>query len=93
MSGLREGTSASAPIDLDVLHFVYMSQTLTIRLTRRLAEWLERTAAQTGQSQGQIVREQLEKAKAGGAGRPFMRLGGAVKGPRDLSARKGFSRS
>jgi hypothetical protein len=70
-----------------------MGQTITVRLTRQLSEWLERTAAGTGQSQGQIVREQLEKAKAGGVGRPFMRLAGAVRGPKDLSARKGFSRS
>jgi ribbon-helix-helix CopG family protein len=70
-----------------------MGHTLTIRLTPQLAEWLERTAAGTGQSQGQIVREQLEKAKAAGSGRPFMRLAGAVRGPKDLSARKGFSRS
>lgn len=70
-----------------------MGQTLTIRLTKALATWLERTAAGTGQSQGQIVREQLEKARAGGAGRPFMRLAGTVHGAKDLSSRKGFSRS
>lgn len=70
-----------------------MGQTITVRLTRQLSEWLERTAAGTGQSQGQIVREQLEKAKAGGTGRPFMRLAGTVRGPKDLSRRKGFSRS
>lgn len=70
-----------------------MGQTITIRLTRQLAEWLERTAAGTGQSQGQIVRDQLEKAKAGGSGRPFMRLAGTVRGPKDLSGRKGFSRA
>lgn len=70
-----------------------MGQTLTIRLTRQLAEWLERTASRTGRAQGQIVRDQLEKARIGGAGRPFMRLAGSVRGPKDLSARKGFSRS
>ena len=76
-----------------VLHFSHMGQTLTVRLTRQLAEWLERTAAGTGQSQGQIVREQLERARAAGRGRPFMRLAGTVRGAKDLSARKGFSRS
>lgn len=70
-----------------------MGQTLTIRLPKDLAEWLERTAAGTGQSQGQIVRQQLERARAAGSGRPFLRLAGAVKGPKDLSTRKGFSRS
>ena len=69
-----------------------MGRTLTIRLTRQLAEWLERTAARTGRSQGQIVRDQLEKARTGEA-RPFMRLAGTVRGPKDLSARRGLSRS
>jgi hypothetical protein len=70
-----------------------MGQTLTIRLPKDLAEWLERTAAGTGQSQGQIVRQQLERARAAGSGRPFMRLAGSVRGPKDLSTRKGFSPS
>ena len=68
-----------------------MGQTLTIRLTRALADWLERTAAETGQSQGQIIREQLEKQKTADS-RAFMRLAGIVAGPRDLSTRRGFSR-
>jgi len=68
-----------------------MSHTLTIRLEKDLAEWLEDEAAKTGVSQGRIVREQLEKARAASA-QPFMRLAGSVRGPRDLSTRKGFSR-
>ena len=44
-------------------------------------------------SQGEIVRQQLEKVKAGGEGRPFMHLAGTVHGAKDLSQRKGFSRS
>ncbi len=70
-----------------------MSHTITIRLTKELATWLEDTASSTGVSQGRIVREQLERARAGGTERPFMRLAGSVKGARDLSSRKGFSRS
>lgn len=69
-----------------------MSHTITIRLTNELAEWLEETAARTGISQGQLVREQIEKAKAAAANRAFMRLAGSVRGPRDLSRRKGFSK-
>jgi hypothetical protein len=69
-----------------------MSHTITIRLTDDLAKWLEETAAITGISQGQLVREQIEKAKAASANRTFMRLAGAMRGPRDLSRRKGFSR-
>jgi hypothetical protein len=70
-----------------------MSHTISIRLTRELAEWLERESASTGMSQGRIVRDQLEKARAGGAARPFMRLAGSVRKSPDLSRRKGFSRS
>ena len=77
---------------MNVLHLWQMGNTLTVRLPTALAEWLERTAARTGRSQGEIVRDQLEKAKSADT-RPFMRLAGTIDGPRDLSARKGFSRS
>jgi len=70
-----------------------MGQTLTIRLTRQLSEWLERAAAETGRSQGEIVREQLEQARAGRSSQPFMRLAGRARGPKDLSSRKGFSKA
>ena len=69
-----------------------MGHTLTIRLDRDLAAWLEGESAKTGLSQGKIVREQLEKARAGRAAQPFMRLAGSTRGSRDLSKRKGFSR-
>lgn len=70
-----------------------MGHTLTVRLTAALADWLEQTAAGTGQSQGQIVRDQLDRARAEASGRVFMRLAGTVRGPKDLSSRKGFSRA
>jgi hypothetical protein len=70
-----------------------MSHTFSFRLTSELAAWLEQTAARTGVSQGRIIREQLERAKSGDSVRPFMRLAGSISGPRDLSSRKGFSRS
>jgi hypothetical protein len=70
-----------------------MSQTITIRLTKDLSKWLEKTATRTGMSQGQLIREQLEKARAANANRSFMRLAGSVRGPRNLSQRKGFSKS
>jgi predicted transcriptional regulator len=69
-----------------------MGHTLTIRLDKALAEWLQEEARKTGESQGKIVRDQLERAKAS-SGQSFMRLAGAVRGPKDLSRRKGFSRS
>jgi hypothetical protein len=68
-----------------------MSHTITVRLTKDLAAWLENASERAGVPQGQIVREQLEKAKANSGNRPFMRLAGSVRGPKDLSQRKGFS--
>jgi Ribbon-helix-helix protein, copG family len=68
-----------------------MGHTLTVRLHKDLAEWLEDEAAKTGVSQGQIVRDQLEKARST-ARQPFMRFAGSVQGARNLSARKGFSK-
>ncbi len=70
-----------------------MGHTITVRLDSDLAEWLERESRRTGVSQGKIVRDQLEKAKAGASTQAFMRLAGIVRGgPADVSARKGFSR-
>jgi hypothetical protein len=78
----------------DVLQFWRMSHTITVRLTKDLADWLEHTAEATGVSQGRLIREQLEKAKANSSSsKPFMKLAGIIKGSRDLSKRKGFSRS
>ncbi|MCI0401688.1 MAG: ribbon-helix-helix domain-containing protein [Gammaproteobacteria bacterium] len=70
-----------------------MGHTITVRLTKELAEWLEQLSANTGVPQGKIVREQLEKARSARTSQPFMRLAGTVRGPANLSGRKGFSRS
>lgn len=70
-----------------------MSHTITVRLSKELAAWLEDVATKTGLSQGKIVREQLERAKKSDTRQSFMRLAGAVRGAKDLSMRKGFSRS
>jgi hypothetical protein len=69
-----------------------MSLTITVRLTKELAAWLQEVARRTGVAQGKIVRDQLEQARAKGSAKRFMRLAGSVRGPRDLSSRKGFSR-
>ncbi|MBU6401620.1 MAG: ribbon-helix-helix protein, CopG family [Verrucomicrobia bacterium] len=69
-----------------------MSHTITIRLDNKLAAWLEDAAAQTGLSKGQLVRDQLERARRTSPARPFMRWSGVVRGPRSLSLRKGYSR-
>jgi hypothetical protein len=69
-----------------------MGHTLTIRIDKDLAAWLEAEATRTGVSQGKIVRDQLERARNARGTRRFMRLAGTVNGPKDLSRRKGFSR-
>jgi hypothetical protein len=69
-----------------------MSHTITVRISSELAGWLERVAAQSGVSQGKLIRDQLEKARAGAGKQGFLRLAGSVRGAKDLSKRKGFSR-
>jgi hypothetical protein len=71
----------------------HMSHTITVRLPKDLAQWLEDTAVTSGVSQGQLVREQLERARASKSSRRFMRLAGAVASTSDLSSRKGFSKA
>jgi Arc/MetJ-type ribon-helix-helix transcriptional regulator len=68
-----------------------MRNAITVRLPEELAEWLETTAASAGVSQGKVVRDQLEKARAR-EDRPFLRLAGKVSGSPNLSSRKGFSK-
>jgi len=70
-----------------------MGHTITVRLTEELAVWLETAAAKSGVSQGKLVRDQLEKGRTGSGAQAFMRLAGSARGPKDLSTRKGFSRS
>ena len=70
-----------------------MGHTLTVRLPAPLAAWLEEQARTSGVARGQIVREQLERARAVGRRQSFMRLAGTKRGAADLSTRKGFSRT
>jgi hypothetical protein len=67
-----------------------MGNTISVRLPEDLARWLEESARRAGISKGRLIRDELERARTS-AGRPFMRLAGAVSGPRGLSNRKGFS--
>lgn len=69
-----------------------MTHTITIRLTEELERWLGKLSRETGIPKSEIVREQLEKARADKTPRRFMRLAGTVKGPPGLSSRKGYSR-
>jgi hypothetical protein len=69
------------------------SHTITIRIPQDLARWLEQVAVKAGVSQGKIVRDQLERARAGDPGRAYLRLAGSINGPKDLSKRKGYRRA
>ena len=70
-----------------------MSHTITVRLNKELAEWLEEASKKSGVSQGQLVRDQLAKAKDSVGSRRYMRWAGYLKnGPKDLSMRKGYSK-
>lgn len=69
-----------------------MGNTITVRLPEDLAEWLSTASQKAGVPRGRIVRDQLQLARKAEK-RPFLRLAGSVDGPRDLSVRKGFSRT
>jgi len=69
-----------------------MSTTLSVRLPKDLAHWVEENALATGRSQGSLVKEALERVRQADAPKPFLALAGCVEGPRNLSQRKGFSR-
>ena len=75
-----------------MLESCHMSKTVTIRLTKELAAWLEHASKNSGIPKGRIIREQLEKARDGAKKPSFMRLAGCVHGVRDLSTRRGFLR-
>lgn len=68
-----------------------MSNTISVRLPGDLAEWLDNASRKAGVPKGKIVRDQLELARKS-EHRPFLRLAGSIKGAKDLSSRKGFSR-
>jgi len=71
-----------------------MGHTLTIRLPKSLATWIEDASARTGIAQGELVRQHLERARSQDtSSKKFMRLAGKIRsGPRDLSTRRGFSK-
>lgn len=67
-----------------------MSNTLNVRLSKELAQWVEKTAKNTGLTRSEVVRQQLEQARPKASAKPWMALSGAVRGPGDLSSREGF---
>ena len=75
------------------VHTCRMRRSISIRLSKDLAAWLKIAAAESGVSQSELVRDQLEKARFNRGAQDFMRLAGAVRGPKHLSRRRGFARS
>ena len=72
--------------------YVTLPAELTVRLPDDLADWLDSASRKAGVPRGRIIRDQLQLARKREK-RPFLRLAGFVEGPRDLSTRKGFSRT
>ena len=71
-----------------------MGNTFTVRLPAELAQWLRNLARRRGVPQSEIIKDNLEKARQAAPDKPFMKLAGSIPGlPRDLSRRKGYSRS
>jgi len=57
-----------------------------------LLDWLTEESRRTGIPVGRPIREQLDTARKEQSEPSFMPHAGKIKGPRDLSSRKGFSR-
>jgi len=70
-----------------------MGKKLTIRLNPELAAWLSETAKRTGLPASRVVRQQLERAGVEEGSQRFLCHAGRIRGPRDLSQRRGFSRA
>jgi hypothetical protein len=69
-----------------------MSNTLTIRLPEELLEQLRKKARRTGLPVNRVVRQAVENDLRHDEP-PWMKYAGTVNGPRNLSSRKGYSRS
>jgi len=69
-----------------------MGDTITIRLPEALQKRLKERARRTGLPVNRIVRESLESTLE--KDEPaWMKYAGTFNGPRDLSSRKGYSKS
>lgn len=71
-----------------------MSTTLTVRLPAESLEWIRRRSKETGLAQGRLVKEAIDVLRERQeVEKPFLELAGSLDGPRNLSQRKGFSKS
>lgn len=70
-----------------------MSNTLTIRLPEDLLERLKEKSRRTGLPLGRVVRDSLESTLNNENEPAWMKYAGTLSGPKNLSSRKGYSRS
>ena len=69
-----------------------MSNTLTVRLPEELLQRVREKSRRTGLPLGRVVRESLETTLDEEKEPTWMKYAGTIKGPKDLSTRKGYSR-
>lgn len=70
-----------------------MSNTLTVRLSEDLLKRLREKARRTGLPVGRVVRESLETTLEKENEPVWLKYAGTMSGPKNLSSRKGYSRS
>lgn len=71
-----------------------MSESLTVRLSRDLADALRDEARQSGVPKGEIVRQALSaRLQQTSAGSTIARYAGVMRGPSDLSTNKTYRRA
>jgi len=70
-----------------------MSNTLTIRLSEELLKRSRGKSRRTGLPVGRVVRESLESTLGDENEPAWMKYAGTMTGPKNLSSRKGYSRS
>lgn len=70
-----------------------MSNTLTVRLPEDLLKRLREKSRRTGLPVGKVVRESLETTLGKENEPVWLKYAGTMSGPKNLSSRKGYSRS
>ena len=70
-----------------------MGNTLTVRLPEDLLKRLREKSRRTGLTVGRVVRESLESTLGDENEPAWMKYAGTMTGPKNLSSRKGYSRS
>ena len=71
-----------------------MGNTLSVRLPEELQRRLREKSRRTGLPIGRIVRDSLQNTLDKDKDEPvWMKYAGTMSGPKDLSSRKGYSRS